>query len=487
MIILSLRASSAEDSTSVYRYEVLYRSEIELERSSAAFPWNDPEAKAYLSDRLAAMVLIEPHENLDFFFKGATGERAEECSTYRERFFLEQGHLGVSVPDLGFGGLLFLRERVFRSTFRLLPLLSNETEFTGSRGEGAVLDYSLDRHVRIRYIGSILRDDTGAGSTGGLPRFHGGGDALHSIELDLRLMRRLRLGLVADQVRSIPNGDSSVLAAGIGIDLAGINLTGELAQSVEGGLGEFGESHLFDLDLGNLSDGSFSSIFPNDMAFSAELSGLQGYSKSIGSIFLAPGYRFSGTDFRNTAGETGSGLIESYITAWWKHPALDMLVTVEARDSYYSATREERGSIHGSVRARLKGGFDAHGSVIHLIDRDPALVLTLLDENPSYRISASARIDSVGSGNTFSFLSSGSFNLTGAVALRSCLYLYESARSLYCVELEFRPREAYLLRIGFGSFYPYDEEISFHRDCKLPGPDEERVITISARVWFGSL
>jgi hypothetical protein len=388
---------------------------------------------------------------------------------------------------LNFNGLLFLRERVFRSTFRLLPLLSNETEFTGSRGDGAVLEYSLERLVRVRYIGSILRDDTGAGSTGGLPQFHGGGDVLHSLELDLRLMRGFRLGFAADQVRSIPYGDSSVLAAGVGIDLAGVNLTGELAQSVEGGWDELDESRLFDLDLGHLSYGSFSSIFSQKMAFSAELNGLDYRSPGLGAVFLVPGYRFSGTEFRNPAGEIGSGIIESYITAWWKHPVLDMLVSFEARDSYFFMTSEEQRSVHGSMRMRLKGGFDAHGSVIHPVDRDPAIVLTLLDENPSYRISASARIDSVGGGDRFSFLSTGSFNLTGSVSLRSCLYLYGSTKSLYSVQLEFRPREAFLLTAGFGSFYPYGEEVSFHRECVLPMPDEERMITVSTRIWFGKL
>ena len=487
MLILSIRVSAEEDSTSVYRYELLYRSRVELERSSGVFPWNDPEAKAHMSDRFAAMVLIEPYESLRFFFKGATGERAEGRPAYRERFYLEQGHIDLSVPALNFKGLLFLRERVFRSTFRLLPLLSNETEFTGSRGDGAVLEYSLERLVRIRYIGSTLRDETGAGSNGGLPQFHGGGDVLHSLELDLSLMRGFRLGFAADQVRSIPYGDSSVLAAGIGIDLAGVNLTGELAQSVEGGWNEFDESRLFDLDLGHLSDGSFSSIFSQKMAFSAELNGLGYRSPGLGAVFLVPGYRFSGTEFRNPAGEIGSGIIESYITTWWKHPVLDMLLSLEARDSYFSMTFEEQRSVHGSMRMRLKGGFDAHGSVIHLIDRDPAIVLTLLDENPSYRISASARIDSVGGGDSFSFLSSGSFNLTGSVSLRSYFYLYGSTKSLYSVQLEFRPREAFLFTAGFGSFYPYDEEVSFHRECVLPVPDEERMITVSTRIWFGKL
>ncbi len=487
MLTLPLCASAEEDSTSVYRYELLYRSKIELERSSGEFPWNDPEAKAHLSDRFAAMVLIEPYESLRFFFKGATGERWEGSPAYRERFFLEQGHVGLSVSALNFDGLLFLRERVFRSTFRLLPLLSNETEFTGSRGDGAVLEYSLERLVRVRYIGSILRDDTGAGSTGGLPRFHGGGDVLHSIEIDLGLMRRFRLGFAADQVRSIPYGDSSVLAAGVGIDVAGVNLTGELARSVDGGWDEFNESRLFDLDLGNLSDGSFSSIFSQNMAFSSELNGLGYRSSELGAVFLVPGYRFSGTEFRNPAGETGSGVIESYITTWWKHPVLDMLVSLEARDTHFSMTSEDQRSIHGSMRMRLKGGFDARGSVIHLVNEDPAIALTLFDENPSYRVSVSARIDSIGGGDRFSFFSSGSFNMTRSVSLRSYLYMYGSTKSLYSVQLEFRPREAFLFTAGFGSFHPYSEEVSFHHECVLPEPQKERMIAVSARVWFGKL
>jgi hypothetical protein len=182
-----------------------------------------------------------------------------------------------------------------------------------------------------------------------------------------------------------------------------------------------------------------------------------------------------------------AGIIESYISAWWKHPDLDMLATLEVRDSYFSATSDRQESVHGSIRARLRGGFEARGSMIHISDRDPAFALMLLDENPSYRISASARIDSVGSGNSFSFLSSGSFNLTGTVAIRSYLYLYESEKSFYSLQLEFRPKKEFLVVAGIGTFAPYDEEICLHRDCRLLEPEKNRMITLSARIWFGDL
>jgi hypothetical protein len=484
---LSSCCVAAEDSTSVYRYQLLYRSTLDLRRSSDVFPWNDPEAEAHLSDRFAGMAFFEPYRGLGLFVKGATGERAEESPACRERFFLDQGHIGYSAGALGLGGKLFLRERVFRSTFRLLPITANETPFTGSRGEGAVLGYRAGSLVHIRYIGAHLRDDTGAGSTAGLPLLHGGGDALHSLELDSRPVRWLRLGLAAQQVRSIPYGDSGLLAAGFGVDVAGLDLTCELARSAEGGWDDFGPIGLFDLDFGDLSAGSFSSIFSEASAFSAELNGLCYRSQRLGSVFIVPGYRFTGTEFSDPAGEIIPGLIESHLTAWWRHPTLDLQASLEARDTYCSEMAEGYATIHGLARARLTGGFDASGGVIYISDRDPAIVLTLLDENPNYRISATARIDSAGAGNVFSFLCSGSFNLTRSVAVRSRVYLYESSRSLHDISLEFRPRQAFLLAAGFGSYVPYGEEIAIRREGVLPEPYEERMITVSGRIWFGGL
>ena len=90
VMILSLRASSAEDSLSVYSYELLYRSRIELERSSSPFRWNDPEAEAHLSDRFAAMLLLEP-----FAFDALRSQGEEGASWYSANcaLFSERPHL----------------------------------------------------------------------------------------------------------------------------------------------------------------------------------------------------------------------------------------------------------------------------------------------------------------------------------------------------------------------------------------------------------
>ena len=487
MLAAALPAAAQQaDSAAVYRFELLYRGRYQLERSSVAFPYNDPEIQSHLSDRLAALLVVDPLERLSLFAKGATGERADGRPGYRERFYLDQAHIHYADSSLGLGGRLFIRERVYRSTFRLMPLITNESSFTGARGEGARLDYANRDAVRLRYIGAMLREGPGVEESGGFPRFHGGGDVLHSLEADIRPLGPVRLGAAAQQVRSTRAGDSGLLALGAGIDLFGLDLNAELAQSIDGVWGE-SDTPLFDFDFGGLSDGGFSSIFPLTAAFEAELDGLSIEREGLGTLRVVPGYRYSGTGFRNPAGEISPGLVESSISLWWRHPSLDMQAAVEARDSYLSSVSEERTSILLSSRARLRGGFDARASMIHIVDEKPVLVLTLLDENARYRVSASARADSVGAGDRFSFLSSGSFNLTGSVALRSDIYLYRSTESLYSVQLEFRPRNAFLFVAGFGSFLPCAEEIAFHRESVLPAPCGERMIVISGRIWFGRL
>jgi hypothetical protein len=459
---------------------------MDLRRSSSVFPWNDPESETHLNDRLSMMVSIDYGEHLGLFCKGATGARSFEQTTYHERFFLEQGHMMLSWPATGIGCRLFLRERIYRSSFRLLPLVAIDSPFTSSRGEGAVLDFTGGRFFGARYVESVMREDAAIGDYGGLPLFRDGGDTYRYLDIALNDFHRISFGLIASQIRSMMHGNVVMLASGLGLDILGLNMRMELAQSRDGGWNNARTCRLFDLDLGTFDLARISDVFGRTVAFSSELNGLAFRSPLLGSFRLVPGYRFCGEDFVNPAGDTENGLIESYLAAWWVHPELNARVSFEVRDRSSLLGDDEEIWFNGSARLRFKEGFEAKGGFVHRAGRDPVLVMSLADENEEYRISASARLDGAGAQNVFSFLAEGALNLTGSVAVRSTLYLYESDESFYSAGLEFRPTGKFLFDAGFGSFRPYDEGISLYRGYELGAPMRDRVVTVSVRVWLGN-
>jgi len=478
---------NARDSSFVFRYGVLYESRIDLERSSGSFPWNDPESESHLSDRLSLMTSIALPMGSEFFIKGATGARAVDRPFYRERFMLDQGHISFEQAAIGLEGRLFLRERIYRSGFRLLPLVTADRPFTSARGEGLLLEVERWGILGVRYIESALRDDPRIDDYGGLPLFSGGADLLRHLEAGISGYRGLRLEFAASQIRSIDYGDVVMFASGFGLELLGLRLDIELARSIEGNWEDARHSRLFEFDVDRLESGNASAMFGEHVAFSGELDGLVYRSRSLGTLRILPGYRYCGKGFTNPAGETANALVESYLTTWWTHPELDLLVSIGAMDRYEMLNGSERRLLEGYARMRLRGGFAARGGILYEIDRDPSLLLSLADENSRYRLATSARIDDAGGENYFSFLVEGALNLTGSVSVRSTLLLVRSTESFYNLGFEFRPSQKFLLNLGFGSFRPFDEEVSFQYDELIESPMKDRMVTVSTRVWFGEL
>jgi len=477
----------ARDGSFALRYGLLYESRIDLERSSLAFPWNDPESESHLSDRLSLMTSITLPWNCDIFVKGATGARASGRLYYRELFALEQGHVSFERPEYGIEGRLFHRERIYRSGFLLLPIVTMDRPFTSTRGEGLVLEVGRGNVLGARYTESALRGDYRIEEYGGLPLFHGGADGFRYIEGWIRDYNGLRFELALSQIRSIEYGDAVVLATGAGVELLDLRLDMEMARSVEGDWSDVGRCRLLELDLDGFDIRDGSGIFGDHILFSTELDGLRLESESLGVLRFLPGYRYVGEDFMNPAGEIPGPLVESYLTAWWTHPELDILVALGARNRYETTARLDRRLLDGSARVRLRSGFTARGGVLYEIDGDPSLMLSLADENEGYRLVAAGRIDGAGTENDFSFLVDGALNLTGSVSVRSTLLLVESVESLYHLGVEFRPSRKFLLNLGFGSFRPFDEEISFQCGETIRSPAKERFVILATRVWFGEI
>ena len=191
-------ADASSDSTLIFRYGALYESRVDLERSSGAFPWNDPENESHLSDRLSLMASVGFRRGFAIFVKGATGYRDDGRPFYNERFALEQGHFSFRHEAAGIDGRLFLRERVYRSGFLLLPLVTPDRSFTSVRGEGLLLEFVRWDLFRARYIESALREDPRIDDFGGLPLFSGGADVFRHVEAGIRDFHGLRLDEIRD-------------------------------------------------------------------------------------------------------------------------------------------------------------------------------------------------------------------------------------------------------------------------------------------------
>jgi len=481
-------SDSSPDTTRSNRWSVLYRNQIELSRVSEPFPWNDEEARAHMHDRLVLMAELEPLRFLTTFLKGATGFRRDDVESHRNQFNLEQAHMAFRIHHESLTGRLFLRERIYRSSFRLLPLLSNDAPFIEGRGEGLQVAYEGFPWIGATYIESILRADDDIGDYGGFPTFRGGGDVFRLFQCRLKGGERLDLGLALSQTRSVRYGDAVMVGASLGIRVFGMGLIGELARTREGQWSDLAESSLLGIEPRKLKLTEFSSLFNENVAFSAELDGLVTRSPTFGEFGFVPGYRFYGNAFFNPQGEITDGLAESYLTTWWRHPRYEAMVVLEAADGSNGSSGEDYSWFEGLLRFRFKGGLEVRNGFLAQRGDRPSLILSLLDESSNSRVLTTARLDDVGEGNDFSFLTEGGINLTSTITARTALYLYRSARSFYALELEFRPRERFLFKAGFGSFVPFDEDVMLNQNYDLVAPPEkERMISIFTRIWFGGV
>ena len=471
----SAAADTPRDSLLVFRYEALYDSRISLERSSGAFPWNDLAAASHLNDRLALMTRVSIGGSMECFLKGAPGARAAERDFFGERFALDQAH--ISLRHTGLEGRLFLRERVYRSGFLLLPLVTPDRPFTSARGGGLLLEME-----RWDMLGLPRFDEYG-----GLPVFSGGADRFRHLEGRIDGLNALSVRMSASQVRSLEFGDVVTLASGLGFSALGLRLDLELARSVEGDWDDVRDGRIVELDLGRLDDGGVSAIFGEHTAVAGELDGLVFTSPRIGTFHFLPGYRYLGEGFVNPTGETARALVESYLTAWWNHPELDLCVTLRARDRYEMQENVDRRLLEGYHVGGVAPRHVPRVDLVHEIDHDPSLIISLAEESSSYRLIACARVDGTGGENDFSYLVDGSLNLTGILSVRSTLLLVRSSESFYNLGLEFRPGRRFLMHVGFGSFRPWGEEGSFQYDESIEMPEGGRFVEISTRIWFGGL
>ena len=479
-------SSAVGDSTACVRWSVLYENRIELSRLSEPFPWNDPEDGAGMHDRVAVLAEWTPAPHLRLFAKGATGLRKIEGDIYRNRFFLEQGHIQVDVGESILGARLFLRERIFRTDHKLIPVVSNDSPNIDGRGEGAYLRIGLGGHVKLVYTESLLREESRLDRYGGMPPFEGGGDVFRFLRLKLG-SGPVRTGLFLSEVRSTRVDDVVLLGADIEVGYGGVTFVGELVRSQRGRWKDLEDTSLFGVDLGKWKPNRSSAALSDETIFAAEVLGLETGNASIGRFGLVPGYRYYGRLYSGHVGEITAGLVETYLTSWWRHPAYDLLCTLEGGQLYDGSAGDEYGFLHGTVRMRLKGGFDVESGLIAGEGDSPSTVLTLLDENKLTRLSTTARLDGAGEENDLSFIADGSMNLSRSITLRSTLYLCRSAESYYWIGVELRPAPRFLCALSFGSFHPYYEGIMLKRAHAPEAPPKERRISVFTRIWFGGI
>jgi hypothetical protein len=476
------------DSTATLLWSFLYAGRIDMARDDDVFPWNDPEVFSHRNDRLVSMLSLRPHATFDLFLKGASGYRREEEEVQRSRFVLEQGHIGFDPLGGWIRGRLFLRERAYRSSHKLLLLVSNDAPFLDGRGQGLRLDVGdVSRGYKVEYTESLLRSED-LSTHGGLPVFTGGCDVFRMLTGSLFFGAGSSVGVTASEVRSIGLGDGVMIGTDINLALGGIRFMAELARTARGHWDDlFSNGQSFYLDWDRASPRSLSSIFSRNAAFSSEVHGLSARSTRLGYFHVVPGYRFYGDGFFNPQGEATGGLTESSITSWWRHARYDLGAGLEVVQRYGEAIGERIDLLRMTSRARLTGGFELRGNAVFAEGSRPSVLLSIIDENNSLRILATGRVDDAGSGNDLTFLAEGQLNLSSSWALRNVLYLYRSSKSYYSTELEFRPGKRFLLRAAIGSFRPFEEDIMMNRTLDIAPPAGERWLTIYTRVWFGTM
>jgi hypothetical protein len=480
------RAESRPDSSLVFEWAALYRSRIDVSSTFPSPARDDAEDREYRGDRLAVFGEAGLPRGLALFAKGATGSRLG--GEYQDRrFILDQAHIGFACLGGAVTGRLFSRERVYRTDQRLLKLLTDESRILVDRGEGIAVEADAGAHCSLQYIESILRDDVDI--RGGLPSFRGGQDRLRVIRLEGYQSGRWHAGFTISHARVAGYGERVTVGTDVGLRVKGIDCLAEIARTRSGGWGELRDAVPLDLNWSAARIDDFSALFSETDAFAAELEGLRLDMGRFGSAGLVPGYRYTGNECTNLEGEFTPGLIERRILAWWKPAAYDALVSVDAADG--AQWGRDFSWLAGSVRTRFQGGFELRETVLFADGERSSAAISCTNDNAFSRFVMTARIDDLGAGNVVSWLTRGTIDLGSRFAAKSALFLYRSRRSLYNVELEFRPRERFLFQASLGSFAPRDEGIeiehSFEGCAFAPGPEAgNRFVTVSTRVWFGS-
>ncbi len=473
-----------DDSTNAFAWSSVYSNSIKLERISLPFPWNDPEVTAYTRDRLSAEILYRPFPVSRVFLKGATGRRKVEEGIYRNRLQLEQGDLVFGVPRFTGGIIIFMRERRLETGNRLLKIVSNDSPLD-SGGEGIAANLGGDGFLSAGYTGVVFRDRLGDERYGGLPAFEGGGGSFNLLRCELRRAMGWHLGMAVSETRSQVYGDASMICVDMGAAFGGMTFLAELAGSRSGRLREIADRRLFDIYPRKIKPASISSAFGDDAAFSAELLGLEVKSDKAGSFGLVPGYDFQGEGFSDPQGELSGKLIESRLTAWWRHPSLAAMLTLDASERCGKDSPAGTGLLKALMRMRFKGGVEMEEGLLLGEGSQPSILVSLLDENSRTLLSATARLDGTGKTNELYFLADGAMILGKGWAAKTALFLQGSGLSLYNAELEFRPGPRFLFRGSFGSFAPCDESIILEQELHPRSLNKERFISIYTRISLG--
>ncbi|MDD3642042.1 MAG: hypothetical protein PHQ19_01040, partial [Candidatus Krumholzibacteria bacterium] len=443
---------TAADTTAVGSLQVLYRSRIELSEYSHPFPWNDPLSEVHLSDRVAAMGLWRPGKGFELFAKGATADRSWWLPPPETRFAFEQGHASYRLGER-VEARLFAFERGFGSPNRLLQIVSNGSPLISQRAEGVDLSARIAGPVRVRYTGGAFkarRDGSG------LPSPNGGGDFLSTLSLRAEA-GGWHAGLLLGDTRSQEFGDAVLVGIDLGIPAGPAGLVIELARSAPGSWDDLRGEKLFEVDLDRMSAGEISGGLSPGAAVGAEILGLEAVSGRYGRFGMAPGYRYVGDKFTSGAGETVPGTVESYLTAWWRHPRLAAMLTLHAADRCGAADGVDGGILSTALDTRLRGGVGTRAAVLLREGRRGSLVVSVVDDTPLSRVTATARLDDAGGGNDLSFLTEAAVNIGRRFSLGGTILLEPPARGYYSARLEMRSGRRLLARASFGSYLPASE------------------------------
>jgi hypothetical protein len=331
----------------------------------------------------------------------------------------------------------------------------------------------------------VLEDSAAIGAHGGLPSFEGGDDALQTLRLEAGAGRRWYAGFTLSEIRSTFNGDFVTVGTDLGVRIGRAGIYAELARSQSGSWRDLRESSFFDLEPDAFGSGGLGAVFSPDDAFSGEIEVPDVPLGRLGTVGIVPGYRFAGGEFLDPQGEVVPGEEASYCVAWWKSAEYDALASIEASDG--SGSEGDFRRLIASVRMRYRGGLELRETLLCSTGSRSSALVSVSNDNARARVSTVARLDDLGAANDLSFGTDGAINVGSRITARSVLYLYRSRTSLYNVQIEFRPRERFLMMIAFGSFVPSYEGLEIGRDFELQSPSNERFISLAARIWFGGV
>jgi hypothetical protein len=473
-------ARGSADSALARTWSAVDVGRVDIERSSASFPWNDEEHRAALGNRLALLGEVAFGDLVSLFGKGACGYRLGG-EYQNNRCVLEQGHVGFELLDAAVRARFFARERVYRTDQRLLKLLSDDSPMFAERGEGLALEMEAGSHFSVSFIESILKDELNEND--GLPSFSGGGDVFRTLRLEGFQRARWHAGFTMSQARSTQDGDRVAIGADLGFRARGIDFLAELARLQEGTWEDLRERSLFGLNPRGEGGDRSHSLFSERNAFAAEIEGLKLDMKALGAAGIVPGYLFGGSEFEDPSGEIVAGVEQGYVLAWWKPARSDALISLDAVGGSDARGDFKRLSAH--ARLRYRGGFEVRESVMCRTGDRTSAAVSLIDDNALSRLAVSARVDDLGARNELSYLAESAINLSSRFTAKGALYLCRSQTGRYHMELEFRPRERYLLQVSCGSFMPQYEGIAFDNALRFDAPAKDRFMRLYARVWFG--